>query len=189
MKKYLVKLKSVTELVLNTPQKELFDELKALPKDQLNEWEENEKNWRRKAERDKKGNVILPPRWFKTSFTDACKYTRMVPHFATSKKETYTRYSDSLIFSDTTFVCSMESPKYYGAFVGAQGKNSKTKRWCVRPMVEKWETDLTIIDPFGRMKIEELQELLEYSGMLLGVGDARKLNYGRFKVVSIKEIK
>lgn len=187
MKKYSVRMRATTPLLLNVRQKELDNELRELKKDQLGEWEE--KNWRRKAERDKKGNVIFPTRWFRSAFIQACKSSMMVPHFATSKKQTYSKYATSMIFQNTTFVCSEKDLIEYGAYVGAQGANSKTKVWRIRPQIEKWETDIEIIDPFGRMKDSELKELLDYAGMLVGVGDGRSLNFGRFEVVSLKEKK
>jgi len=101
MKKYSVRLRSTTPLLLNVRQKELDDELKELKKDQLSEWEE--KNWRRKAERDKKGNVIFPLRWFRSAFIQACKSSGLVPSFATSKKQTYTRYAQKYGFSKYYF--------------------------------------------------------------------------------------
>ena len=187
MKKYSIRLRSTTPLLINVRQKELDNELKELKKDQMAEWEE--KNWRRKAERDKKGNVFLPERWFRSSFIQACKSSMIVPSFATSKKQTFTRYAQSLIFQNTTYICSEKDLKEYGAYVGAQGAGSKTKVWRIRPQIDKWETDVEVIDPFGRMSDKEFRELLDFSGMLVGVGDGRSLNFGRFEVVSIKEKK
>lgn len=180
-------MRATTPLILNTRQKELDDELKELKKDQLSEWEE--KNWRRKAERDKKGNVVLPTRWFRSAFIQACKSSMLVPNFATSKRQTYSKYAQSMLFQNTTFVCPEKELKQYGVYVGAQGANSKTKIWRIRPQIDNWETDVEIVDPFGRMSEKEFKELLDYSGMLVGVGDGRSLNFGRFEVVSIKEKK
>jgi predicted HNH restriction endonuclease len=184
MKKYIVKVKSTTPLLLNTRQRELDEEKKELKKDQLTEWEE--KNWRKKAERDKKGNVYLPPRWFRSSFVQACKSSGMVPSFATSKRQTYSKYAQSMIFQNTSFVCNEKELKEHGAFVTPRGQG---QIWTIRPKIENWETDIEIIDPFGRMTEKEFKELLEYSGMLVGVGDGRSLNFGRFEIVSIKEKK
>jgi len=184
MKKYIVKLKSNTPLLLNVRQRDMDKELKELKKDQLEAWEDA--NWKRKAERDSKGNVILPTRWFRASFIQSCKSTMMVPKFATSKKQTYTRYAQSLIFQGTTFMCNEKDLKEYGAYVGAQGAGSKTKVWRIRPQLDSWETDIEVIDPFGRMDEDEFKELLDYSGTIVGVGDGRSLNFGRFEVVSIK---
>lgn len=187
MKKYRIKVVGTTPLLLNVRQRDIDLEMSKVKKDELDEWEE--KNWRRKAELDKKGNVILPPRWFRKSFIDACGQTGIVPNFAKSKNKTYSKYAQSMFFDNTSYKCSPKDLIPHGAFVGARGKNSSTKIWRIRPMIEKWETDFDIIDPFGRMKIEELKTLLEYSGMIIGVGDGRSLNFGRFEILDIKEIK
>jgi len=187
MKKYIVSLRGTSPLVFNTPQEEIAKELKKLKKDQLPEWEE--KNWKRKAERDNKGNVIIPIRWIKSAFVNACKHSRKVPHFATSKKETYTRYADALYFTDTTFKCNDKDLREKRAYMGAQGAGSKTKVLKIFPSIDKWETTIEISDGLGRMTIEEMKELFEFAGVIEGVGDFRKVNAGRFEVVSIKEIK
>ena len=184
MKKYIIGLKGISPIVFNTRQIGLDEEISKLKKDEYSAWEK--KNWKQKAERDSKGNVILPTRWFRASFIQSCKSTMMVPKFATSKKQTYTRYAQSLIFQGTTFMCNEKDLKEYGAYVGAQGAGSKTKVWRIRPQLDSWETDIEVIDPFGRMDEDEFKELLDYSGTIVGVGDGRSLNFGRFEVVSIK---
>lgn len=40
----------------------------------------------------------------------------------------------------------------------------------------------------GRMKIDELKELLSYGGWFIGLGDQRPMGFGRFEVVSVKEL-
>ena len=76
---------------------------------------------------------------------------------------------------------------YFGAYVGAQGAGSRSKVWKVRPMVKEWKGVFEIIDPLGRMRREELEELMNYGGYIIGIGDARALNYGRFDVTEVKE--
>lgn len=185
MKRYKITVKGETPLLINTRQRDIDLELKEVKRDKLDEWEE--KNWRRKAETDKKGKVCIPTRWMRAAFIEACKGTGVVPHFAKSKKQTYTKYAQSMIFENTSFSMDPKSLLPYGAFVGAQGANSKTKVWKIRPMVEDWETDFDMVDPFGRMNEKELKEILDYMGMLVGIGDGRSLNFGRFEIKSIKE--
>jgi len=187
MKKYTIKVKSTTPLLINVRDRNVELELKDVKKNELEEWEQN--NWKRKAELDKKGNVILPNRWFRSSFIQGCKSSRVIPHFATRKNETYTKYAESLIFQGSTFSCKPNDLKPFGSYVGAQGKNSSTKVWRIRPQIDEWETEFEIIDALGRMSVKEMTEILEFSGMLIGVGDGRNLNYGRFEIVAIKEKK
>jgi len=186
MKKYLVKVKSSGELLINVRQREVELELKDVKKNELEEWEMN--NWKRKAELNDKGEVILPNRWFRSAFIQGCKSSRVIPHYATRKNETYSKYAESLIFQEGTFKCKPKDLIPFGAYVGAQGKNSSTKVWRIRPLIKKWENQFEIIDGIGRIQAKELKEILEFAGVLIGVGDGRNLNFGRFEVVSIKEI-
>lgn len=184
VKKYKVKIQGISPLILDTRQRNLDLEKKELKKNELDDWDQ--KNWNRKAETDSKGDVRIPNRWLRQTFITACKTTRKVPHFAVRKGETYTRYAEAMGFNNSSFKCSPKKLQAWGTYVTIGGKS---QIYCIRPMLEKWETEFEITDSFGRMKEKELRELLEYAGALLGIGTARKLNYGRFEVVSIKEIK
>lgn len=184
-KKFEIKIRSISPLLFNTRQRDLDLEIKKLKKDQLEEWEQN--NWRRKAELNSNGDVVLPARWFRAAFIEGCKFTKIVPHFATSKRQTYTKYASSMLFNEGTFRCKPSKLKDYGAFVGAQGANSSTKVWRIRPMIDEWETTFEIIDTGNRMLLDELKQIIGDTGMVLGVGDGRSLGFGRFEVVSITE--
>jgi len=187
MKKYTIKVKGISPIVFNTRQQELDEERAELKKDQLAEWEK--KNWRRKATTDDKGNVIIPIIWLKAAFVNACKHSRIVPNFATSKRETYTRYAEATYFANSTFKCSTKDLKLIEAYMGAQGANSKTKVLKYYPKLDEWETQFEFSDPAGRMTEKEMKELFDFAGMFEGIGDFRKVNCGRFEVVSIKETK
>lgn len=187
MKNYIVKLKGISPLVFNTRQKEIDEEIQKLKKDQYAEWEK--KNWKKKAMRDKKGNVIIPVIWVKSTFVNACKHSRIVPNFATSKKETYTRYAEAMYFKNSSFKCNEKDLKPIESYMGAQGAGSKTKVLKCFPKVDEWETEAELTDPSGRMTIEEMKSIFDYAGMFEGIGDFRKVNCGRFEVVSIKEVK
>ena len=187
MKKYIIGLKGTSPLVFNTLQKELEDEKKKLKKDELSEWEQ--KNWMKKAERDSKKNIIIPVRWLKRAFVNACKHSRKVPHFATTKKETYTRYAESLYFNNTSFKRQEKDLELIEAYMGGTGAGSTTKVLKCFPKVSEWETTVEVSDGLGRMNVEEMKEFFEFAGIIEGIGDFRKENCGRFEVVSIKEIK
>ena len=187
MKKYIIGLRGISPIVFNTRQKEIDVETSELKKDEYPEWEM--KNWKRKALRDKKGNVIIPVIWIKASFVNACKHSRMVPNFATSKKETYTRYAEAMYFNDTDFKCNEKDLVLLESYMGAQGAGSKTKVLKCYPKLEEWKTNVEISDPAGRMTEKELKALFDYAGMFEGIGDFRKVNCGRFEVDSVKEIK
>lgn len=187
MKKYQIEIQGIHPLIWNVMKRELQEEVKQLKRDQLGEWEEDRKNWVRKAEFDGGDSVLIPSRWLKSMLINACRKTGLVPHFATSKRKTYTDYMSSVMFDAVEPVCKKEDLVGYGAFVGGQGKNSSTKVWRMRPMLENWGTTFTLIDPSGRMLMSELKELLEFGGLFIGVGDNRVNGFGRFDVVDITE--
>lgn len=187
MKKYEISIKGTSPLIWNVQKKELQDELSKLKKNELAEWDE--KNWRRRAAMDEKGNVIVPGNWFKQALIGACKKTRMVPHYATRKNETYTYYVTSFMVDTISEpLCKPDDLQDFGTFVGAQGSNSNTKVWRTRPMLKNWSVTFQIIDAGGRMTKDELKTLIEYVGLFGGLGDNRINNYGRFELVKLKEV-
>jgi len=187
IKKYELEIVGTSPVIWNVMKKEIEDEKKKLKKNELSDWEEN--NWIKKAEFDKKGNPIIPERWLKGVIEESCKKTRMIPHYATRKNETYTYYVGSFMIYNQENNITKKDVECYGAFVGAQGKNSSTKVWRNRPLINKWSNKITIIDPAGRMKLDELKSLIEYGGLFLGIGDNRKNNFGRFEIRKLIEVK
>ena len=186
IKKYEIKIKGTTPVLWNRMKKEIEDEKKKLKKNELTEWEEE--NWMKKGEFNN-GNAIIPSEWLKSMLLNACKQTRMVPHFATSKKETYTRYMQSVLIPPKPPIEVAKKTKLvaHGGFYPGQGKSSRGgKVWRVFPRLNNWEAKFELVDPFGRMKKEELKELLEYGGYFIGIGDQRTMNFGRFDIDYIK---
>ena len=186
-KEWEIKIKGLHPIIWNVMKRELELEKKELKKDQLTEWEENPKNWQRKAE-IKDNKIIIPERWFKSVLIESCKKNRIIPHFATRKSATYTNYVTSFMVYNNSELCKINDLVPFSAYVGAQGKNSTTKVWRVRPMKEKWEASFTIIDPANRMTKEELTAIIDYAGLMIGMGDNRINNYGRFEIVSVKGV-
>ena len=190
MKKYEIKIESNTPIIWNVQKKEVEDEKRKLKNDQYSEYEEN--NWQKKAEY--KNNevlgkeVIIPDRWFKSALLLAAIRTGLTPHYAKGKKERYTTYLQSCLIENGKPVCNIKDLKGKGEFMKAQPNQKKSgKVWRIRPMLEKWETSFLMVDPFGRMKVDELKELVEYCGMFIGLGDSRGMNFGRFTIKSVKE--
>lgn len=64
-----------------------------------------------------------------------------------------------------------------------QGKKSVTD-FCVRPLIEKWETSGRLIASLD----DDMKRWLEEAGKNSGVGSNRINGYGRFKVTSFKEV-
>jgi len=187
-KKYEISIRGVTPLVWNRMKRELELEKKKLKKDQIEDWEE--KNWLRKAEFDDGDGIVLPPEWLKKSLTDSASKSKIVPYYARSKNQTYSFYTQSMMVEVENPICTKKDLKYYGAYVnGNPSSFKKSKVWKVRPLLDKgWRVKFFITDPEGRMKKDELEVLLRFSGYMVGIGDNRINNFGRFDVVSVKEV-
>ena len=54
------------------------------------------------------------------------------------------------------------------------------------PMLEGWNASFQLIDTVGRMKKSELEELITWAGMAVGIGDQRIFNFGRFEIKNTK---
>lgn len=186
-KRYRISIEGISPLIFNTRQREIELEMKKLKKDELDAWEDA--NWSRKAEKNSNGEISIPTRWVRKAFIDSCQGTQLVPYFATSKKNTYTKYAMTYLFENCTFSCKEKDLKPYGSYVGATGKRSSSKIWRIRPMIKNWKTDFEIVDPLSKINESDLSEILTYMGALVGIGDGRSLNFGRFELKSIKEIK
>lgn len=189
MKKYEVEIEGITPVVWNRQNMELREIIKGLKKDEL---EENEyKNWKMKAEINN-GNAIIPPGWVLGCLVNSAKELRMIPWFATSKNQTYTRYISNIKISPGIPIIAGESKdlKRKEAMFPSQGKSKMGgKVLRCHPILEKWNAKFLLIDTVERMKLYELEALLKWGGQAVGFGDQRYANFGRFNIKNIKEVK
>tara|TARA_Y100000310_G_C20287165_1_gene625430 strand:- start:286 stop:558 length:273 start_codon:yes stop_codon:yes gene_type:complete len=81
-------------------------------------------------------------------------------------------------------LCKKKDLVYDGAYVSI----NNSKIWRVRPKMENWSATFEIIDPAARMKVDELEEMITYAGMMVGIGDNRINNLGRFDIKKIVEV-
>jgi len=196
MKAYEVEITGTSPLLWNRMKRDIQLEMKELKKNELDEWETDAQNWLRKAEIDQAGtypkgneNVHVPPEWLKAMIVNAFKHSKVVPSFATTKKETFTRYAGSFVIQNGTPICKVNELVGHGAYVSGQGKAGGGKVYRMRPMLETWTHKFVVLDPFGRMEQRELEDALEFGGIIEGIGDGRSMNFGRFSIKSVKEIK
>lgn len=189
MKKYEIEIEGITPLVWNRQKMELREIIKNLKKDEL---EENElKNWKMKAETNN-GNAIIPPEWIIGCLVNSAKETRIVPHFATTKSQTYTKYISNIKISpgEPIIAGKAKDLKRKDAMLSSQGKsNMGGKVLRCHPILEKWKATFELIDTVERMKKAELELLLKWGGQAVGIGDQRIFNFGRFEIKNIKEVK
>lgn len=188
MKTYNVKIEGITPLVWNRMKKEIMDLHKGLKKDELQENEE--KNWMMKAETND-GNAIIPPEWIIGCLVNSAKETRIVPWFATTKSQTYTKYLSNIKISPGKRIIAGASKdlKRKDGIFSSQGKSNKGGK-VVRchPILEKWDAEFILVDTVGRMKKKELETLLRWGGQAVGIGDQRIFNFGRFEIKELKEV-
>jgi hypothetical protein len=188
MKKYEIEIEGITPVVWNRQKMELREIIKGLKKDQL---EENElKNWKMKAETNN-GNAIIPPEWIIGCLVNSAKETRIIPWFATTKNQTYTKYISNIKISPGIPIVAgkVKDLKRKDAILSSQGKSNRGgKVLRCHPILEKWNAKYEVIDTIGRMKLEELETLFRWGGQAVGIGDQRIFNFGRFDIKSIKEI-
>lgn len=188
MKRYNVEIKGITPLIWNRQKMKLREILKGLKKDQL---EENEfKNWLMKAEINN-GNAIIPPEWIIGCLVNSAKETRIIPWYATSKNQTYTKYISNIKVSPGKPIIAGKSSdlKRKDGIFSSQGKSNRGGKVIrCHPILEKWGASFELIDTVERMKKEELEELLTWGGTAVGIGDQRIFNFGRFEVKNIKEV-
>ena len=188
MKVYKIEIKGVTPMVYNRQKIEIRNMIKGLKKDQL---EENElKNWKMKAETNN-GNAIIPPEWIIGCLVNSAKETRMIPWFATSKNQTYTKYISNIKISPGKPIVAGKAKdlKRKDAMLSSQGKsNMGGKVLRCHPILEEWDAAFELVDTVERMKLEELKELLAWGGTAVGIGDQRIFNFGRFEVKNIEEV-
>jgi len=185
VKIFKVEIKGISNLIWNIRQREMDEEKKELKANELDEWEE--KNWRRKAKSDAEGKVWIPMEWLKMSMIGSSQQNRLVPHFAKSRKETYSRYLETCMIEILMPTCNAKDLEPYGAYVNVGTKQRPRKIWTIRPMMKNWACEFLFRDVFGRMKLSELKEIIEFSGFFIGIGDNRKNNFGRFEVVQVEE--
>lgn len=184
----MIEIKGITPVVYNRQKMELRNIIKELKKDQL---EENElKNWKLKAEIIN-GNAVIPPEWIISCLVNSAKETRIIPWFATSKNQTYTKYISNIkINPGKPIIAGKEKDlKRKEAMLSSQGKsNMGGKVLRCHPILENWNASFELIDTVGRMKKDELSTLLNWGGTAVGIGDQRIFNFGRFEIIGIKEL-
>lgn len=56
-----------------------------------------------------------------------------------------------------------------------------------RPRFDKWSLDFSLIVADDQMPLEVIQEILEYAGRYVGIGDFRP-KFGRFRIVEFKKV-
>ena len=190
MKVYEVELKSMSPISFG----KFYTKEEGLTKESKETHDDYEKRtWMHRTHVNQDGNVIITPFAFKNCLDSAARYLgKQIPG---KGKSTYTKrfVSGCLVLEPLVLPIKREEVKGEWRHVPADGMPGGTKRVmkCF-PKIDSWEgkVKFTILDEIITQEI--LKEHLEQAGMFIGIGSFRPANrgiYGRFKVVSIKEIK
>ncbi len=130
---------------------------------------------------DKKGKFIQPGEMIEAALTKAGS------NFRAEGKKTFKE-----IFKSGLFITPVEILHEIQKFEpdARWGKNPATGGavWVVRPKAEQWRLSFTlnvVLDE--KIPQEVLRDALDYAGLFVGIG-AWRPKWGRFKIVSFKEV-
>lgn len=186
MKKYEIEIEGVADMLHNRLSKELIDEMKEIPNAKKEDWEEN--NYKKKLYTNKDGDLILPDLVLHSFLQEACKKYKVSPPKSIGR--TWTAYfKSSVLVLDSAILENAELDKF-GTMVNGSPSSSKgsSKVYRVRPLIKKgWTATINIMDTAEYLNVNVVRDVFESGGMFVGLCDWRPV-FGRFKVISVKEV-
>lgn len=187
MKKYIVSIEGVANMLQNRLSRELNKEIKAIPNDRKDDWEDA--NWERKAYTstvDGEKVYILTPEVIQSTLINACRYFKTPPPKSVGK--TWTNYFKSSVVIEEPAILKNVSIEPFGTMVNGNPSSMKkgSKVYRVRPMIKiGWKTNITITDIGDYLTKDLIFEIVRSAGAFVGFCDWRP-NYGRFAVENVK---
>lgn len=168
---YTVTIKGLTPLVMNNA-------------DVMIKWEgvdkgSNKAKWEREHVDDMlyvdaAGRPMLPMANLKASLRDSCKFMTTRPR---PPLRSWTPLVDSaLIVMEDALIA--EPWAAFAATVGVQGK--KNIRW--RPRFQEWSSSFGIVVFDPQLTIAVLEDIAYRAGRYVGIGDALKIGFGRYRM-------
>jgi hypothetical protein len=152
----------------------------ALPQEPENKMRDTGKEFdpREEAEKglykDKEGRIYFPSKWIKGCIESAAKGV---------KKGTVNLRSKVIqavsIYPPIIYPTKLSDYELDQQYVRLQGRNLILRS---RPRFDKWEIDFEINFDEEIISANDIQKLLERGGRFIGIGDGRKIGYGRFKI-------
>lgn len=186
MKTYELKIEGAAPMLMNRLSRELNIEIKKIPKDKKDEWEDA--NWQKKLytkEVDGKTEIIIPDLVLHSFLINACKKYKVSP--PTSIGKTWTDYFRSSVIVPECAIVKNVTVVPYGTMVNGNPSSMKksSKVYRVRPMIKKgWTATIVLIDLQDYLKKEIVEEIVDCGGKYVGLCDWRPL-HGRFIVRGI----
>lgn len=183
-KTYKVRVKGVSDLLMNKLDRELIKEIKTVPRKELDEWEDT--NWKRKMYLDGE-NIVLPTENIHACLCQAARKYKVPPPQKVGR--TWTDYVKSTVLILDHAIVENATITPFKRMVNGNPSSMKksSKVYKVRPRIDiGWTATFSMIDSQGAMDAETIKELLTVAGHFVGIGDWRPM-HGRFDVVSVKE--
>jgi hypothetical protein len=169
MKTIKVKLKSDGPLLMH-----------ALPKEAPREMRDTGKEFDPKEEvenalyKDREGKIYFPSKWIKGCLESAAKGV---------KKGTVNLRSKIIqavsIYPPQIYPTKLSDYEIDQQYVRIQGRNLILRS---RPRFDEWEIEFEINFDEEIISANDIKKLLERGGRFIGIGDGRKIGYGRFKI-------
>ena len=180
MKKYKVKIKGITPLLMNKPVEYGFDE-QWVEKKASTDWE---KEALQKLYIDAKGTLYQPATHIDRCLIEAGKKIRQKGN----RKATYSKLFGSMVsIEEFEIVHKNQEYEIHKSLVVIPSTRGRVMRY--RPILKDWELEFHI-NFEDEIPAEVVKEALEIAGRYIGIGDWRpekKGKFGKFQVVEWKE--
>lgn len=148
------------------------------------------RTWRERCHSNKEGYIFIPPMSFANSLKIASRY--LGTKIAGKRNATYTKHFEAGVMVSEPLVLDVkkEEVSFEWVFVPSDGVRGGGKRvnkcFCLIP---DWEGTVKYYILDDVITQDVFRKVLEASGLFIGVGRFRPMNwgyYGRFKVVDIQ---
>jgi hypothetical protein len=188
-KRYEVTIKGVGGLLFNRKMGGGETEAEKKNQEKIDLAELERKIWPEKAYFDSDNQLFIPGENIHQCMKDGCAYWGQKIPGAGNK--TYTDVvASSVIVENLILGESKDKLVPFGKWVNgnpSKGKKSGCKVYKIRPLLMPWGGTFVMHVFDARLSEHILKVVLSYAGMYRGLGDWRP-TYGRFELVSIKEI-
>jgi hypothetical protein len=185
MKTYEIKIEGVSSCIQNKLSRDLIKENKKIPNEKKEDWEDE--NYEKKLYTNRDGEVIWPAINIHGMILAAAKSYKVPAPKSIGK--TWTNYIKACVIIPNESVIKYKEINKLGCMVNGNPSSGKksSKVYKARPEIIDWSLTITMIDSEGFMNKETVTEILTQGGKFIGLSDWRP-QYGRFKVLSVKEI-
>lgn len=181
--KYVVQVKGATPLLQNRLSKDLIDEIKKVPRDKREEWQDQ--NFMKKLYLDADGKTVIFPTTNIHSFLVSCARKNKIPP-PKSIGKTWTDYIKSAVYVDENCIIKHNGIAPFESMVNGNPSSMKksSKVYCVRPKMDNWSATFSFTDFGGYLDDKAVESLMNTGKLFIGLGDYRPV-YGRFSIEKI----